>query len=607
MTDRDMNIGPIVLNAYVDTNNRIEHEDIESILKNTFMDIANVLSDHCGPYGKLAMIPSQNNILEEPVFTKDGINIVRAMEYASVMQTYVKQTLAYMGSRIERAAGDGTTSSMIICAKAMWRLLSEIEKLYNDESKAYTLQELETTYSKFVEMFISYYTLYTKNGTDDVCFINEHKNVNDAIYKIAFCQAYTSTSDKQLSKMIAKLFSTTPKEAWNDLYIDKSPYESGERYTIEKDDNQYTVENARIFPKSEMTEDFGYRCIRNDITLLITGRVPSIGDMDTGGMRTTIEKHIINKIPLAVICPDDMDVSTTEWLNELFKTNSESKVVFFFIPIRDRIINDITNICALTNKRGQYLTVEHISLEFNGKKLQLNGLYENPNNSVLHPYYNNPEYRDYNELIKHLDKIIVQIKKDVANKHNNQQLNELQKYKLKLMVSKRNYFLIGGSAYDAAASIDIAIDAMLAVKHTLTTGFAYGSNVSFELTCKHIKELYEKEDNKELLIAYCDSFLEGIQAVVDANYKYSGKKPPNYERTRSYDITEDYLHTGLYELNELDEITNEEIYKSPIIIQPKNIDIEMIKRFGELALKFIRMHRIIAPGGLYSKKKKDDK
>ena len=76
-------VGRPIINANVNVTNRIESEDLRKIMMDTFDDIATVLSDHCGPYGQFAMIVNPANKIAEPVFTKDGIGIVRAMEYMS--------------------------------------------------------------------------------------------------------------------------------------------------------------------------------------------------------------------------------------------------------------------------------------------------------------------------------------------------------------------------------------------------------------------------------------------------------------------------------------------------------------------------------------------
>ena len=107
-----------VLNTNTGLSNIIEGDNIDNIMNNTFVKIANVLSDHCGPYGMFAMIPSEDG-LSDPKFTKDGMNIVRAMEFINPMEREVQDNLLYIAGKVERASGDGTTSSMIIVCEVL--------------------------------------------------------------------------------------------------------------------------------------------------------------------------------------------------------------------------------------------------------------------------------------------------------------------------------------------------------------------------------------------------------------------------------------------------------------------------------------------------------
>ena len=45
-------------------------------------------------------------------------------------------------------------------------------------------------------------------------------------------------------------------------------------------------------------------------------------------------------------------------------------------------------------------------------------------------------------------------------------------------------------------------------------------------------------------------------------------------------------------------------FTTPLIVQPIDTDIEFIKRFGELALKFIYTNRIIVDGGMCGNRSK---
>lgn len=111
---QEPNIGFVPMDNNIGMSNRLEKGEMQRIMVETLSDLADVLKDHCGPYGKYAAITSPVNPSAEPIFTKDGINIVRSIDYVSQVQQFIRHTLMYMGSRIESTAGDGTTSAMII-------------------------------------------------------------------------------------------------------------------------------------------------------------------------------------------------------------------------------------------------------------------------------------------------------------------------------------------------------------------------------------------------------------------------------------------------------------------------------------------------------------
>jgi hypothetical protein len=172
---------------------------------------------------------------------------------------------------------------------------------------------------------------------------------------------------------------------------------------------------------------------------------------------------------------------------------------------------------------------------------------------------------------------------------------------MKLTVSKRSYFLIGGNAYDNAAAVDVVVDAILAVKNTLTKGFGLGGNKTLYKTLKEYSANVKTdksiaEDVRALLLSYANLFMEGITAVHHANTKWFNI-PPTFDENCSFDLTK-YVDN-----NERDcKATIEDICiaanNPTIITQPITADMELVKRFGELALKFVRTQRIITPGGV---------
>jgi len=123
-----MSDNPIMtkVNDHLGVTNIIEHDVMTRDLSITFQRIFDLLSKHFGPYGKYAMLVDPYNPLIEPVHTKDGINILRYVEMVSPMEKVIKNAIAHIGAGIEKAAGDGTTSSMMLVCAALKHLLNTL-------------------------------------------------------------------------------------------------------------------------------------------------------------------------------------------------------------------------------------------------------------------------------------------------------------------------------------------------------------------------------------------------------------------------------------------------------------------------------------------------
>lgn len=612
------NVGRPIVNANINVTNVIEAGDIYSVMLDTFLDIVRILSDHCGPYGKFAMITSATNRLAEPVFTKDGIGIVRALEYMSVMQEYVRTTLAYMGSRIETAAGDGTTSSMIICAQGMYHLLKGLL-----ESKhAYSYTELEREYKKFSKkieeiLLKNCYNIDRITASDELNPMTEEEK-KTCIYRAAYAQAYTSShGNTELSHAVATLFAETPKEAWNYLYIERAKFESDKQYEVAIDESQYTSNNVRIFPGSSLTDNMGTSRTREGVEIVLSGIAPTIDDMYVDG--NELYKRIIASIAdvenreCAFICPKDIDNNTLNHISAAFNKYQDTSTVLFLVDTSDPRLNDIVCMKVLNNDLSAVSTFVG-NYTYEGSDLKITeGLYENKEDSKLNPMVNNPDYPALNEMMKNIDKIIEQIKSQTANRILNEQINKLQKLRLNLLVCKRTYFRIGGAAYDVAAATDVVLDAILAVKHSLTKGFNLGGNKALFMACMEYLDNYQyiKADQDpigELHDLFSWVIRAGIEAVFEATVKWFDEDiRPRFDPLVSQNIAN---HESIPMKDRVTSITesicdpkNEEFIVP--IIQPVSADIEIVRRFGELALKFVKTERIITPGGLVTNKKID--
>ena len=173
----------------------------------------------------------------------------------------------------------------------------------------------------------------------------------------------------------------------------------------------------------------------------------------------------------------------------------------------------------------------------------------------------------------------------------------------KLIATKDVVFTVGGAAYDNAAGQDIAMDALLAAKCSLTEGCVSGGFLTLreylldKLTCTYRSDCdaYGKK-KADLLKAYKRAIVEGItevnHAIISrlspaAKKKIRGKEFAPFNVLKlddpSYAVPESFIRAR----GHMEEFC---------ILQPAMTDITFMKRFGEVGLKFLTANRVITPG-----------
>lgn len=626
MTAQEPHIGLVPMDNNIGMSNRLEKEDMQKIMVETLSDLADVLKDHCGPYGKYAAITSPVNPSAEPIFTKDGINIVRSIDYVSQVQQFIRHTLMYMGSRIESTAGDGTTSAMIIMAVAMKNLIQSIDSI------PCTYQDLVTVYQKYIldvmeedykerwgyhidsETFKKYISVTTEYAG------GEEATLKRAIRYIAYSQAYTSShGDVELSTIIADLFANTPKEVWHLFSLDKAAYETKDRYVVDTERCQWKVEGCQLFPLTQMTEEFGTAAVRKDAATLMTDHGISVGDEYTKPVRDRIEQAILNNEQLTVLVTGNLDTATNMWLTGLFQTHPNHQISIYMITPGDYgLWNDIPYMKVASGQQPTEVMEFQLDYKFNGRDLTITkGLYEDNDTMTchLHPFYKNEAYPLYNDFVARLEHQIMVQSSVVATRESNNTIAHMKKMLSKLIVVNRNYFRVGGAAYDNAAAIDVAVDVLTAVKNTLINGWALGSNKTlyqFFLSLKQEANLSTEMDHKtaQLLSAFADAFMTAIEETFIAMFRfvpllYPGDntikkilcKPVPYDIMNQDAVSEEC--TSLYDMC----FSGNAI--SPSVLQPIDTDFAIVKRFGEVALRFVKTARLVSEGGIYVNQKKE--
>ena len=586
--------------------NIVEKDEIRNTMVKTFIELADKLKAHCGPYSGTAILANPDDLMSEPVFTKDGINIIRSMKYAAPIQDFVRRQLAYMGSRVERSAGDGTTSTMIIMAYTLAALLEHLDK----SQFIYTTNDIASTWRKLVTVITEKYKELAKQAlsyTD-----------KESIEFIAGSQAYTSShGDIELAQCIGKLFANTPRVVWDTLTANKAMYECEDKYTVTINDSEYALDNCKLFPTDKCNEDLGTTLRWNNVPCAIQSNI-TIGDTYQKAFHEYLEKVITSGERLIVVTTDDMDGETIGHYRELFMNNPNHQLIFVQVPVIDANLNDLNALSVIYYETGLQDLVDedkpiktfNADVVYTGTTFRfVKGLLkyeEGQEPNGINPYYNNKKHPKYNEFLDALKLIIEREKADVS-RSNARTIHSFVRILHKLIATKDVVFTVGGAAYDNAAAQDVALDALLATKCSLTKGFVAGRFVTLKAVLSEISAspatTMVSETNpvkqQDLYLAYVKALIGGIDEV-DRALADSVGVTENIETALEntgapIDFTR--LDDPFYEMpSSLSNAIRDR--KDYCILEPIETDITFIKRFGEIGLKFLTANRVIVNGYL---------
>lgn len=588
-----------VLNSHIGTNNIIETKDLHETMMVTFENLGTILKEHCGPYGRYAII---NNLLHptaEPVFTKDGINIIRNIEYVSAMEEFCRRMVAYVGSRIESEAGDGTTSAMLLTVEAMGYLCDKLFNRKKEDTKG-----LNFSYKGFKQEFEEFLDSYEKAqaayllDVDKIheLAIDEDDNLidghtyHDTISIIAYHQAYTSShGDIELAEAVGKVFLYTPEEAWDHICFDREGFETENRITYDVDVNQFTID-TRVFDRAMLNKDLGttYESIGELLTL---GDDLILGSLNYMMLLKKIEQCINLNETLVIVCSSNMCQQTRDGLKKALNSEQPHQVAIFEHRPEDPNINDLMAlnlICGIpmaspvSNK--EFLTTSDVEVLYEGGKLKLNNLYENPDESFIHPLrYAEGEAGDsIRYILNHIEGYFDKIKTGNTYKGMQSDIMRFRKLYNKILLTRRGVVRIGGSAHDNTATIDVVADVVSAVRNSLKHGFVLANGNCMRHVLRDLPETTFKQ-----------AFLYAVDQVEQAVYKYS---PYECNGGSGYLFSIDLISNTKKNVNLLEDWYDRD---SGFVIQPANIDVQVLKRFGELALKFLCSNRVVSPGGVY--------
>lgn len=620
----DMNASVSKIDSSI--NNCLANNELDEVLLKTCDFIYTVLSQHCGPLSEYAFIKDVTNQIDDGTFTKDGINIVRSLDFQTPIQTALKNAIAHIGSSVEREAADGTTSSMMLAISTLkyLRMNPTIRKMPVSmlvSAWRFIEQEVRRLYTVGVES--------TEGRSNPVIRMHDFpgrdaEDWKNHIKKIAYSQTYTSShGDTEFAKVVAEMFSKVPESAWKTIMVRRAEYETDENYNLEVDTSEWTFNKIGIHPFDQrLTENLEGILRRKNESCFICQRAPLLaGDEDSKELMKNIVESIKNNHNITYICNGNVDANSLNCLSQLYAENPSCPTTIIFIfSEKNGVASDLETMPLLIEGyNGQLVYPITLDYETNGKTFKiLKGLHNFESNPDLlcesHPwlYDGDPKHKTYSEFIENLEHALDKQNKEYDISKINQNWYEGVKILYnKLTVINRVSFVIGGSLYNNLTAVDIVHDTLPAVRRTLEKGFCRGENKSLYIALQEVSDKInnlelddtaESKYMKEVVPFICRILMNGIENLYEITHQVSLKKKKDQSAKSGQfnpELFEDAISGKSW--SDVQAFLDDESTKTGLIIQPINTDLEFMKRFGEMMIRFIKTNKMITVGTLISK------
>jgi chaperonin GroEL (HSP60 family) len=498
-----------------------------------------------------------------------------------------------------------TTSSMIIMTTVL-EYLREYLKTH------------KISYHDFVEAYQEFESRVLKELTASAVHITPETS-KELIRAIVFHQAFTSShGDVELSDMVADLYGAIPQEAWDYITYLRRGHETKERLVLEKERVDY-VSRARIYENTMFNTLHGDGFEIDDAELYVSSDQMVNNGEAYDNIKKLLTEVIADSTRRIVICvPAGMDVMTrNEITTLLYGTHAQGRIAIFSLDADNPRINDLTCLMSICGEHYPYepnngiLRRDHVNVEFKDFTLKIRGVIvtHTPWTDAVSPGARTEGSPVYKQL-KLLEEIIAAIMS--ATGHHGNAAKDLKEYKRmynNLLMSTKYTLVIGGSAYDNEAMVDVVEDALKASREALRSGVVLGGYATLKGVLQKHRILYsETKEADEPVNVIASAFYEGIHELQGYVFKHC----PEFLQVndseddciifQSTETIHAMLEKGdiVYDVNTGHLTTLQDLPRRDlvVIVQPLAVDKALIQRFGEVALKFLFTNRVVIPGGV---------
>lgn len=550
-------MAPTLAKKQVVAENLVDQSAYRECVQKVCNTIWNVLRNHCGPTARHAAWPhyDADSSMSHTEFSKDGISIVKSLSYPDdSLEACIVGAVAYVGSRVDNACHDGTTTAMMTMVRVVSKLISN--RLLDTANPHHVTGAIK------MALGVMEKALDDSKMTADVYAKQMGISVADARKKIAYSQAMISSKgDHELSEALSELVASVPVEEFFGLYnLDHRIHETDTRVELKSYDANIAIEAVFAHPglynhklKTEYKQD--------DIDLLVTEN----GIMDHSPLHKFLSEHITSALrvlqdknvdgegnPLAdphpfVMRERDLMIITPEMsprlqlmihdynnLKEQNKLSGKLVAVTLTNSGHPSQVLFLKGIRALAQKTVPEMNIydlescviKNANVHHYGGKTFIGGLYEKDDSTIYVPAYLDMDnaFEDYRILVEDLTRSI----KDHLAAHNDSRTASIN-FKDHLVLYRnmiaQNWMNIklGGSTHDLRSLISVTEDTFGAVISAMEHGFVFGG-IWRMMAALHQARRQEGITSYERVV-YTD-FITSLNEVLMISYGLDNKHDP---------------------------------------------------------------------------------
>lgn len=468
----------VILNANLHKTNTVPFDDFAKIAISTLEEINEMILPLCGPTAihNLMIYEHMSSDFVSNVFSNDGIHNLKSIEHLSPIQTYITGYIIYIAERVDRAAGDGTSTAIylasnfiIVALKRMVETRKKFAHLPTIERCKKVNEATHATKDQFINI------IDKLMGDIDLCTIDLHdidipeETRRKLIYRLAYT---TSKGNVKLSQFAVDLFINLPEMLYEQTNYKRAQIETDDDFIIEYPEHDAIV-SVNPDPTTKYNKELYTELHHDSCDLIICPHYmediePLLAYIKSRPARPLIVLHNGANDPDMVRLQNEVNNDYVTLCNYIIYHPT-----FLNNPIEPLSILAMASIDVTewkTSKDYEDSVITDVKCVIKDKLLHIYNLFTPIGDSPIHPNYINKDNDNYNKLVSELETKLSGFKVSHQQKNITRDITEFTRIYRSLICSKMPVLTVGGSTIEHLANINVVDDVNGAVSVAMKNG-----------------------------------------------------------------------------------------------------------------------------------------